>query len=134
MNARHGISHRQWEQIKELLPRERHRIGRPSEHSNRKMLHGILWILGTGAPWRDLPKRYGPWQTVYSRFRRWTQRGIWDQVFQAVSQDPDTESWLIDATIVRAHQDATGAKKGTLKRLGSAEGGPAPNSTSSSMR
>lgn len=79
------------------------------------IVNGILWILGTGAPWQDLPRRYGPWQSVYSRFRRWTQQGIWQTVFEQVSQDQDTESWMIDATIVKAHQDASGAKKGDLR-------------------
>lgn len=79
------------------------------------MVNAILWVLKTGAPWRDLPRRYGCWKTVYSRLRRWTAKGVWDEVFKEVSQDQDEESWLIDATIVRAHQDASGAKKGDLK-------------------
>ena len=93
------------------------------------MVNAILWILGTGAPWRDLPKKYGPWQTVYARFRRWSQRGICDAVLKEVSQDQDEESWMIDATIVRAHHDATGAKKGILKPSAKAAEAPAPKFT-----
>ena len=92
------------------------------------MVNAILWVLKTGAPWRDVPRKYGPWQTVYSRFNRWSKRGVWDEVFQALSRDPDDESWLIDATIVRAHQDATGAKKGIRRPLAAVVGARAQRS------
>lgn len=81
------------------------------------MLNGILWILRTGAPWRDLPDRYGTWQTVYSRFRRWREQGIWGQVLralQAVAAHDDTLDGslaMIDGSNVRAHQHAAGARK-----------------------
>jgi transposase len=93
-----------------VLPAERGRPGRPAK-SNRVVLNGILWVLRTGGPWRDLPSRFGPWNSVYTRFRRWVQQGVWDRVFQELSKDADSESFMIDATIVRAHQDATGAEK-----------------------
>lgn len=119
MGRRHEVSDEQWERLKSLLPPEKSgKQGRPPK-SNRLMLNGILWILRTGAPWRDLPKRFGPWQSVYSRFRRWAQRGVWTKVFEELSKDSDDETFMIDATIVRAHQDATGAKK-TAERRGSA--------------
>jgi putative transposase len=79
------------------------------------MVEGMVWILRTGAPWRDLPKRFGPWQSVYTRFRRWTRQGIWARVLERLAEQQDGESYIIDATIVRAHQDATGAKKGDPK-------------------
>jgi transposase len=75
----------------------------------------------TGAPWRDLPERYGSWKTVYSRFRRWSEQGIWDQVFNALITeaqrrgDLDWELHHIDSTIVRAHQHAAGARKRGIK-------------------
>jgi len=82
----------------------------------------MLWILRTGAPWRDLPAEYGSWQTVYTRLSRWSQR--WSQkdvlkrVFDKLAEDRDGEGYMIDGTIVRAHQDATGApKKAANKRL-----------------
>lgn len=105
----------QWTQISPLLPAEVGRVARPAK-SNRLMVEGMVWIVRTGAPWRDLPKRFGPWQSVYTRFRRWTQQGIWARVLQKLAEHQDCESYLIDATIVRAHQDATGAKKGDLRR------------------
>ncbi len=100
----------QWEQIEPLLPAEVGRVARPAK-SNRGMVEAIVWILRTGAPWRDLPRYFGPWQSVYTRFRRWSQQGIWSQVLEKLAAQQDAESYLIDATIVRAHQDATGAQK-----------------------
>jgi transposase len=86
------------------------------------MLNGILWILRTGAPWRDLPARDGPWRTVASRFYRWQRAGIWQRLFATLKQQADAVgqlNWLlhfIDGTIIRAHQPAAGAKKGLQKR------------------
>lgn len=112
---RHALSDTEWAQIAPLLPPEVGRVARPAK-SNRRMVEGVVWILRTGAPWRDLPKRFGPWQSVYTRFRRWTRQGIWTGVLEKLAEQQDGESYMIDATIVRAHQDATGAKKGDLKR------------------
>ncbi len=128
MQGRHTVTNAQWARIRNLLPPERNRPGRPAS-SNRRMVNAILWVLKTGAPWRDLPRKYGPWQTAYGRFRRWSQRGVWDKVFQQVSRDQDSESWLIDATIVRAHQDASGAKKGIRKPSAAAEAVQVPRFT-----
>ena len=115
MHRRHALTDEQWLQIWPLLPSELGRAARPAK-PNRLMVEGIVWVLRTGAPWRDLPKRFGPWQSVYTRFRRWTRQGIWGRVLEKLAEQQDRESSLIDATIVRAHQDATGAKKGGPKR------------------
>jgi transposase len=112
---RHALTDGQWTQMAPLLPGEVGRIARPAK-SNRLMVDAIVWILRTGAPWRDLPKRFGPWQSVYTRFRRWTRQGIWARVLEKLAEQQDGESYMIDATIVGAHQDATGAKKGDPKR------------------
>lgn len=90
------------------------------------MVDGMLWVLKTGAPWRDLPAAFGPWQTVYARWANWSRKGIWKRLFDELAKDADNESFLIDASIVRAHQDAAGAAKKTAqKRSGSrAEGQP----------
>jgi transposase len=80
-------------------------------------MNGILWVLRTGAPWRDLPERYGPWPTVYSRFRRWQQAGVWDRVLadlQALADAAGQLDWdlhFVDSTSIRAHQHAAGARK-----------------------
>jgi len=90
------------------------------------MLNGMLWISRTGAPWRDLPPRYGKVQSVFSRFRRWRESGLWSQVFaalQSIAQAEGRIDWqlhFVDSTIVRAHQHAAGAKGGMQKRRRSA--------------
>jgi len=82
------------------------------------MVDGMLWVLRTGAPWRDLPTTFGPWQTVYARWVNWSRKGIWKRLLDEFAKDADGESFLIDASIVRAHQDASGATKKTEpKRL-----------------
>jgi transposase len=80
-------------------------------------MHGILWRLHTGAPWRDLPERYGPWQTVYERFNRWRRDGTWDRLAVHLLGELDARGridrdlWCIDATVVRASRSAAGAEK-----------------------
>jgi transposase len=68
---------------------------------NRLFVDAVLWILRTGAPWRDLPPAFGHWNSVFVRFNRWSQKGVWDRVFKALAEDPDFEHVMIDATIVR---------------------------------
>ncbi len=116
MRRRHELTDEQWQQLEPLLPPQKPPTGRPAL-DHRQVLNGIIWILRTGAPWRDLPERYGKWQTVYSRFRRWRQAGVWERVLSQLQQQADEAgslSWeihYVDATIVRAHQHAAGAKK-----------------------
>lgn len=117
MIRRHELTDEQWERLKPLLPPQKPRTGRPAT-DHRQIVNGILWILRTGAPWRDLPERYGPWQTVYGRFNRWRQEGLWQQVFERLLAEADAQGkveWeihFVDSSIVRAHQHAAGAKKG----------------------
>lgn len=118
---RHELTDEQWEQLEPLLPPQKPPTGRPNI-SHRTVLNGILWIIRTGAPWRDLPERYGSWKTVSSRFYRWQQQGVWDRIFARVQQlsdvagELDWEIHYVDGTVVRAHQHAAGAKGGTQKR------------------
>ena len=115
--SRGDLTDKQWERLKPLLP-ARKRTGRPPK-DDRQIINGILWVLRTGAPWRDLPERYGPWRTVYSRFYRWQKQGVWDALFETVQAQLDAAGQLdwtvhyVDGTTVRAHQHAAGAKKGT---------------------
>jgi transposase len=116
MGNRGDITNEQWERLKGLLPERKIRRGRPSQ-DHRQILNGILWVLRTGAPWRDMPERYGKWTTIYSRFQRWRKSGTWNKMFsdlQATLEQENNVDWeihFIDSTIVRAHQHAAGAKK-----------------------
>src|SRR4029079_3982312 len=94
------------------------------------MMEAMLWILRTGAPWRDLPSAYGPWESVYTRLSRWAKAGVLGRLFEALASERDDEGFLLDATIVRAHQDASGAaKKGGSKKSAPHVGGRRPRST-----
>jgi transposase len=116
--ARQQLTDQQWERLRPLLPPQKPKTGRPA-HDHRRMLEAILWLARTGAPWRDLPRELGRWQTVSSRFYRWRQQGVWAQVLAALQAQADARGeldWLIhylDSTVIRAHQHAAGAKGGT---------------------
>ena len=103
------MSNEQWEQIKELFPRAK--TGRPGK-DNRLMFNAILWIARSGSAWRDLPKQYGPYQTVYSRFCKWHDDGTLLRIFETLRLDSDFENVSIDSTSVKAHPQSAGAKKG----------------------
>jgi len=111
MLHRHEIIDAEWERVKDLLPPENTGEGRPSK-PNRVMLNGMLWQAKTGAPWRDMPERYGPWQTVYSRFREWSGNDVFKKLFDALKADADMQDLSIDSTSCKVHQHAAGAKKG----------------------
>jgi transposase len=89
--------------------------GRPRK-DDRRVLNGIFFILRTGASWRDLPERYGPYTTAYNRFNRWAKRGVWAAVFGALAQRSPDSLRMIDSTVVRAHQHAAAPKKTVKKR------------------
>jgi transposase len=106
---RHAIRDDDWDRIENLLPG---RAGQPgvTAKDNRLFLDAVLWIAKTGAPWRDLPERFGQWNSVWRRFDRWARKGVWQKVFEQL-QDPDLEWLILDSTTVRAHPHAAGAKK-----------------------
>jgi transposase len=105
----------QWERVAPLLPGKAGDPGRAGA-DNRLFLEAVLWMVRTGAPWRDLPERFGNWNSVFRRFRRWAQTGVFERLFQILSGDPDFEYALIDGTIIRVHQHGTGAKGGLMLR------------------
>jgi len=117
---RHELTDAQWERLVPLLPPQRPHTGRPA-NDHRTVLNGIVWMLRTGAPWRDLPERYGSWKTVASRFRRWREAGVWDQILRTLQAEAahdgtlDDTLAIIDGTSIRAHHQAAGAKKGEPK-------------------
>ena len=118
MNRLVRLTEVQWRRVEPLLPTATKTGGRNAK-PHRPMVEAMIWILRTGAPWRDLPRAYGPWHSVYTRFARWSHSGVLARLFEALARERDREGYLVDATIVRAHQDAAGAaKKGGPKRLG----------------
>ena len=112
---RYVLNDRQWEQMAPLLAGKPGDPGR-SGADNRLFMEAVLWIARTGAPWRDLPPAFGCWNSVFRRFRRWAQKGVFDRVFRSLSGDLDFEYAIIDGTIVRVHQHGTGAKGGLAIR------------------
>ena len=125
----------QWRRLQPLLPPEKPWTGRPNV-DHRRILNGILWVHRTGAPWRDLPLHYGPVGTVSSRFYRWRAAGVWDQVLLALQAEADARGevdWdlhFVDATVIRAHQHAAGARRdkavgdgANVEALGRSQGG-----------
>lgn len=109
---RYEASDEEWELIKDALPPERTgKPGRPSG-DNRTALNGILWLARSGAPWRDLPERYGSWSTLYDKFVRWSDAGIMEKIFEMLTVDADMQDLSLDSTSVKVHQHAAGAKKG----------------------
>ena len=112
--ARFDLSDEEWVVIEPLLPKP----GRgPRRKDDRRILNGIFYILRTGAPWRDLPARYGPRTTVYNRYARWGQRGVWKGIFDALAKECDDALVFIDASIVKAHRSASGAKGGNWRKV-----------------
>ena len=109
--SRRTLNDAQWVRIEPLLPGKIGDRGR-SGADNRLFVDAILWLARTASPWRDLPSELGNWRTVHCRFRRWTLAGVWDNLFSALRQDPDFEYVMVDATICKAHADASGAKGG----------------------
>ena len=106
---RFELSDEQWKRVEGLLPGRPGSPGRRGD-DNRLFLEAVLWIARTGAPWRDLPEHFGKSNSVFQRFNRWAKKGVWQQVFDAL-QDPDLEWVMLDATIIRAHVHAAGARK-----------------------
>jgi len=105
---RYDLTDFEWSVIEPILPMDRRG---PKPRNNRRVLNGIFWVLRTGAPWRDLPERYGPYTSAYNRFNRWRKAGIWDHLMDAVVKAYDGNMQMIDSSIVRVHQHASGAKK-----------------------
>jgi transposase len=114
--GRFDVTDEQWARLAPLLPPQKPATGRPN-HDHRRIVNGILWIGRTGAPWRDLPERYGPWRTVANRFYRWRRAGVWARLLAALQAAADArgefgwELHFVDASVVRAHQHAAGARR-----------------------
>jgi transposase len=112
---RRELTDAQWARIERLVPGKEGDKGRHGE-DNRLFVDAVLWVARTGAPWRDIPGEFGNWNSIFQRFRRWAKAGRWESLFKELSVDSDCEYLIIDATIVRAHQHASGGKGGTMHR------------------
>ena len=113
---RYALRDDQWDRMKGLLPGKPGDVGVTAK-DNRLFVEGVLYRYRAGIPWRDLPERFGDFKAVHTRFTRWSQKGVWKEVFEILSQDADNEYAMVDATIVRAHQHSAGAKKKTKTKL-----------------
>ena len=114
---RHELSDDEWNLIEDLFPEKVSGAGGRPPRPARKVLNGILWVLRTGAPWRDLPERHGPWQSIYHRFNAWRRDGTFDRVLEALQIRLDRDGkidwdlWCVDGSSVRASRSAAGAGK-----------------------
>ncbi|MEA2867156.1 MAG: hypothetical protein QOE39_1871 [Bradyrhizobium sp.] len=131
--SRYDLTDFEWRVIEPLLPNKPRGVPRVDD---RRVLNGIFWVLRSGAPWRDLPERYGPRTTCYNRFVRWRKAGVWDRLIDAVTAAHNGDIQMIDSTSVRAHQQAATAKKGGVQITVSVDhaAGSRRRSTSLSMR
>ena len=140
---RHALTDEQWQIVDPLVPESKARTGRPPR-DRRLMLDGALWILATGAPWRDLPERFGPWQTVYDHFSKWRRSGVLASIVEALQIKLDQQGlidwdvWCVDGASVRASRAAAGAEEKVSRSTptsqkttlwAAAEAGLAPSST-----
>jgi len=113
------LSDAQWAKMEPLC------LGKPSDpgrsgKDNRLFVEAVLWIARTGSPWRDLPPSFGHWNSTFTRFRDWAKAGVFERLFDAVSDDPDMEYAMVDATIVKVHRHGQGAKGGLRTRRSAA--------------
>lgn len=116
MNSRVKLDDFSWQQIFTFLKQQEDvKIRDPI--ACRRFLNGVLWITRTGAQWRELPKRFGKWNSVYKRYQRWCEKGIWQRLLTEVSQSADLESLIPDSTVIRAHPCAAGSKRGNKSNL-----------------
>lgn len=114
-SGRADLGDAQWAALEPLLPRGK-KPGRPRTWTRRQLIDGIRWRTRTGSPWRDVPERYGPWQSVYGLFRRWQRDGTWREIVTALQARADAAGLItwdvsVDSTVARAHQHAAGARK-----------------------
>ena len=107
--SRYELTDFEWKAIEPHLPNKPRGVPRVDD---RRVLNGIFWVLRSGAPWGDLPERYGPRTTVYNRFNRWRKAGVWDRLMDAIVKAHDGDVQMIDTSVVRVHQQGATAKRG----------------------
>ena len=126
---RYELTDEEWGRVEQLLPGREGCAGGQAK-DNRLFINAVIWMARSGAPWRDLPERFGLSNSVFQRFNRWSKSGAWQRVMQAL-QSPDLEALLLDSTIIRAHQHAAGSQKksGRTKRWDGRGAVSVPSST-----
>jgi len=112
------LSDIEWEKIRDFLKKDPNAYIGKNEHTCRLFVEAVKWISRSGAQWRLLPAEYGNWNSVYKRFVRWCEKGVWERMLSQLANDPDMENGMIDSTVVRAHPCAAGAKKKRRTSLG----------------
>jgi transposase len=132
-SGRADLTDAQWAVLEPLLPRGI-KPGRPPKWTRRQLIDGIRWRVRTGVPWRDVPERYGPWQSVYGLFRRWQRDGTWARIMTALQARADAAGLVtwdvsVDSTVARAHQHAAGARKRGICRPSRPAGWPGSRMT-----
>ena len=108
---RHALTDEQWRRLQAVLPRQK--AGPPATRGDRLFIEGVLYRAKTGVPWRDLPERFGPWKSVYNRFANWARAGHWATIFKELQVEVDETGSIVDGSMIRAHQDASGGKGGS---------------------
>jgi len=115
MPPRHALTEAQWARLRSLLPPGGR--GPRTDEGDRRFVDAVLYRAKTGIQWRDLPERFGPWKTVYNRFATWARKGHWARIFKELQLEVDETGSVVDGTVVRAHQDASGGKGGSSEML-----------------
>jgi transposase len=121
---RYELTDREWTAIKPMLPNKPRGIPRVND---RRVLNGIFWVLRSGAPWRDLPKAFGPYTTCYNRFVRWRRAGVWGRIMNALAAAHDAAVQMIDTSIVRVHQHGACITRNRRESMGWSRGGLTSN-------
>ena len=130
---RHALTEEQWRRLRAVLPKQER--GPEATRGDRLFIEAVLYRAKTGLPWRDLPERFGPWKSVYNRFNNWAKKGHWAAIFKELQIEIDETGSIVDGSIVRAHQDASGGKGGSDAMLWAVlEEVFQPSSTPSSTR
>ena len=130
---RHALTDEQWARLQPLLPSRPQ--GRKAERGDRLFVDAVIFRARTGIQWRDLPERFGKWKSVYNRFSNWAKKGHWATIFRELQFEVDETGSIVDGSVVRAHQDASGGKGGSYAMLWAAlEEVFQPSSTPSSTR
>ena len=116
---RYELTDHEWGAIKPFLSNKPRGVPRVKD---RPVLNGIFWVLGSGAPWRDLPDNFGPYTTCYNRFVRWRRAGVWGGIMNALAATHDATVQMIDTSIIRVHQHAACIARNKRQSMGQSRG------------